>query len=361
MYSDELSFTTMETSYPNPFKSQSQWVDKRNEYMIPPFERTYNQENYIKNRVIEDIEGPEDNRRNYVNDNHNIPFDRTTGHSAPFSHLMKRNSNIDKIGEILGSKQNTSKFNNVDFSTQTKPTYQQAYLDNVYTDTASNNITHREQMIGRSDKTGTIVENKSECTDEACPYDPNSKKPKMKVLDSSLLDVNSPRRPDYPLIRMNDNDKKYEVYKAINEYFKDFVLTKTSIHGDFSVYKSIVQCLLCTGVRYIVAIVKDDSSPLKTRKLLHTLNWVSFQTRFSEDDKELVKFKVGTYTQIRPENTILDDIIRLNRKTNNSNIYYCDNLPLQVEILREEDDDIAEIGKVTSALELYSTILTFMD
>ena len=160
----------------------------------------------------------------------------------------------------------------------------------------------------------------------------------------------------------NENNKKNAVYNAINEYFKNFVLTKTSIHGNFSVYKSAVQCLLCTGNRYIVAIVANDSAPISSRKPLYTLNWISFQTRFTPNEEDLSKFGVGSYTHVRPENTILDDIIRLNRKTSKSSIYYCDNLPLQVEILQEdEDEEISEIGKITSALEIYSTILTFID
>ncbi len=68
------------------------------------------------------------------------------------------------------------------------------------------------------------------------------------------------------------------------------------------------------------------------------------------------------YAYAKPAHTILDDRIMLSRKTTKTLIYYCDNLPLKVEILIEkENEQISETGSVSSALELFQTILTFTD
>lgn len=353
MHSSAEHFSNLESGYPNPFAgNNSGYNNPRAQYDTPPQFRIP-----VNSRMIEDVNTTDYTKRNYVNETNNYPQRGPTPN--PFSHLMKQRT-TDSLSDILGTKQNVSKLEPKNFSNMPTESagYYQSYLDNVYADIPRNDSQynqHKQSLVGPPPV--------SQRYDNGSPYIPSMDQPKVKILDSDFFDLGTPG-----LVKYNspgENGKKASVYTAINEYFKDFIMTKTAIYGEYSVYQSIVQCLLCIGTRYIVAIVKDDQAPISTRKPLYTLNWVSFQTRFTEKPEELTKYGIGSFTVIPPNETILEDVIRLNRRTTKSNIYYCDNLPLQVEVLRDEEDetkdDLSEVGRLTSALELYSTILSFLD
>ena len=56
---------------------------------------------------------------------------------------------------------------------------------------------------------------------------------------------------------------------------------------------------------------------LGTKKPLSVLQWESFQTRYEDSDKEIKEFKLTSHQFSKPDQTILDDTIRLSRKTKN--------------------------------------------
>ena len=392
-YDQFSNYSSMNQSYPNPFTTNQGYVNERSNYDANPSDRTS-----IGLKVIEDIPDDGHMKRSVMNETHSYPMFSNPSVSQ-FSQSIRRQG--DKVSEILGTKQNTNKFNEVDFSKIKGPNYYHTYMDKIQNDSL-NNISQQQILTGQNYNNSSYLENtqvlginqsnslynqysqndqyeqskqyheqkqnysQQQPIRQMKPYGSSEQqscsleRPKMKILDSSLFE----KVPEYTANQdtYGERERKNSVYQAINEYFKNFVLTKTAIHGEYSVYKAIVECLICTGVRYIVAIVKNDSNPVTSKKPLHTLHWVSFQTRLAEDEGEMQQFGVDAFTQNRPQESVLDDIIRLNRKTGKSYIYNCDNLPLQVEILQQEDeDDLAELGKVSLALELYSTILTFIE
>lgn len=224
-------------------------------------------------------------------------FPKTDHFIPPFSHAMKRpNNNNNKMEEIFGSGQNFNKMKDI-------------------------------PMIHASGyKSNNIMT------------------PEIQQIDTRY---SSPA------------NMRYAIYAAIASYFQGFVLTKTRVFGKYSVYKASVKCMLCDGVRFIVSIVANDNSPLGSKKELSSMEWESFQTRYLSSDDEMQTYNVDSFSYARPAKTVLNDNIKLERTAGNSNIYSCKTLPLQIEVIKEKDEFISETGTVSSAIELFSTILTF--
>lgn len=266
----------------------------------------------------------EDMKRSEFPPNHHLPQGRIDqNYLAPYNHAMKRMGNAERMKEIFGDHQVYSSMDNINFNSQTKRT-------------------ERFQTPAESQYSGYI--------------------PRSKVLDGSNPLLNTVQGSALSGSRnVNPPSHRLQVYNAILEYFPEFIMTKTGQHGQFGIYKAPAQCLLCNGVRWIIAIVKDDSATIGERRPLSTLPWESFQTRWTEDDSECRKFQMVQFPYSKPDGeTILDDTIRLSRETEGSFKYTCDNLPLDVEILKmKKDETIAESGTVSSALEMFSTVLSW--
>lgn len=155
------------------------------------------------------------------------------------------------------------------------------------------------------------------------------------------------------------------IYNSVSNYYDNFTMTKTANIDNFSVYKAIVECLLCDGVRFIVAIVKNNNnhvSPIGSTEQLSTLKWVSFQTRFAPDDNgEFSNYNITPQPHNYPDdNDVLNETIMKNYNVSDDgkNTYNCNTLPLIVEILKsKEDENISDNGTILGALQLYSTVL----
>lgn len=155
---------------------------------------------------------------------------------------------------------------------------------------------------------------------------------------------------------------KRKIYNAFSDYFPDFIMTKIKAEGPYSVYKSTVKSLLYDGVRFLVCITKRDNNQIGKRVKLSNLEWICFQTRFSLDDSEVTKFNLTEHQYARPMETILDDVIEMDRETEKSVIYNANKLPLTVEILKEKDhNDLSSRGTISSALEIFNTLVTFRE
>ena len=158
-----------------------------------------------------------------------------------------------------------------------------------------------------------------------------------------------------------------QIRNDISNIFKDFILVKTNQFDDYSVYKAKVDCLLCVGgIRYIVAIVKNDNNIIGSHIPIQNLNWIVFQTRYTNKEDELKNINIPAKTYSVPKNTSLNDKIKKWIDINNVNnknleqkvIYKPENLPLTVELLKMKDSDsFSDSGTVLSALELFQTIL----
>ena len=269
-------------------------------------------------------------RRGQMPPSHHMPDPNRRGvYVAPYQHAMKRPGNAARMKEIFGEQQIYSSMDTLDLA-EPQPRPREEFREGP-----------TEQPY-----TGYV--------------------PRMKVLDESNVRV-APVREGYSTTPSQPNAPaaahRVKVYNAILEYFPGFIMTKTGQHGPFGVWKAPAQCLLCNGVRYVVAIVKEDAAGIGEQRPLASLGWDSFQTRWTDDDIECRKFQMSTFPYGRPDQgSMLDDTIRLSRETKSAFKYQCDNLPLAVELIKlREDEHMAETGTVASALETFQCVLSWAE
>jgi hypothetical protein len=328
------TYGNLDSSYPKPFQNtNNNYKNRDNWNFLPDHNIRQHPVNFDANyKVLDDSQF----RRSDIPTYHTLPGKDT--HVVPFSHVMKRSAkddnSYDKYNDIFGNnrmynKSNPSNPSNAYDLNQVQYTHQQTYSQN-----SQNTSQPRVNPITTNNN-----------------YHPQGG-PKMKLLGDDIGEVE-------PIQHSGDHERR-KVYNAILEYFPGFELIKSGNYNGYGVYKAIVQCLLCTGVRYIVAIVKNDPYSVGTVRPLSLLKWESFQTRFAEDDKDFQQFNYGTFAYEKPKETILDDKISIASRGKSSYVYNCNNLPLNIEILKsKEHEDLSDYGTVSSALELFQTVLTF--
>jgi hypothetical protein len=161
-------------------------------------------------------------------------------------------------------------------------------------------------------------------------------------------------------------DPKLEVRKAFADVYNGVIMTKTNQwekepYGTYGVYKARLNSYTSSDSNIIIAIVEDDVNPLGTNKLIDSLPWVSFQTReMTNSKKDLNGFSLSFQNYMIKNDSILHDKIKLKSETPTKYIYRSDNLPLKVEILKLRDDSyFSSEGTIWSALEVYSTVVSF--
>jgi hypothetical protein len=393
---EDNRYADLETSYPNPFTSSRPQLQhsQREMYNQPPDQRarfkvieeyaatpqpnqSYPQQQYQPRQPPQQYQREIDPRDQYppaYQDNpdyyaqpppqqrslyneqarvsmptyHTLPNPEQARYIPPYQHAMKRPGNNERMQEIFGDNQNYGGMGEMDLN------YGPGYRDNQGREEfGSNPMTSRQQSPQQYQQLSAQPGNYQT---------PPNRPPQLPMPRMKFIEGDDPRQTQQPLVMANIPPHKRQIYNAIIEYFPGFFMTKTATFGQFSVWKGVISCLLCDGMRYIVAITKDDTSPKGTKKPLTMLPWESFQTRYSESDKEQREQGLSSHQYAKPDRTILDDTIHLSRKTTTSNLYDCDNLPLSVEIIRgKPDEDLAEHGTVASALELFSTVLTFLE
>jgi hypothetical protein len=163
----------------------------------------------------------------------------------------------------------------------------------------------------------------------------------------------------------NPVDEKAYIRKAFNELYKGVIMTKTNEwnqepYGIYGIYKARLNSYTMGDNNIIIAIVPEDDLPLGTRKLIDSLEWVSFQTRVMTNvKKDLNGFNLPIQNYMIKGDSILNDRIKAIKETNTKMVYSTSNLPLKVEILKiNEDDTFSEEGSIISALEVFQTVIT---
>ncbi len=161
-------------------------------------------------------------------------------------------------------------------------------------------------------------------------------------------------------------DPQDEVRKAFADVYNGVIMTKTNQwekepYGTYGIYKARLNSYTSSDSNIIIAIVPDDVNPLGTDKLIDSLPWVSFQTReMTNSKKDLNGFNLGYQNYMIKNDCMLHDKIKLASETPTKYIYRCENLPLKVELLKlREDSQFSSEGTIWSALEVFSTIVSF--
>jgi len=148
--------------------------------------------------------------------------------------------------------------------------------------------------------------------------------------------------------------------KKINDMYSNFIMTKVGQYENYGIYKALVDSYTAGPSKYIVAIVPNDVTPIGGQKPLSVLRWESFQTRTTTNlSREFNGVEVHPQAyRITQENNISDNINLMDERRTHY-IYVAENLPLKIEILKMKQDDVfSSKGTVTSALELYQTVVT---
>ncbi len=161
-------------------------------------------------------------------------------------------------------------------------------------------------------------------------------------------------------------DPKDNIRKAIADVYNGVIMTKTNQwekepYGTYGIYKARLNSYTSSDSNIIIAIVPDDVNPLGTNKLIDSLEWVSFQTReMTNSKKDLNGFNLSFQNYMIKNDSILHDRIKCVSETPTKYIYRSENLPLKVELLKlKEDSQFANEGTVWSALEVFSSIISF--
>lgn len=170
-----------------------------------------------------------------------------------------------------------------------------------------------------------------------------------------------------PSSRNNLNSNRYNpssitdmIRQKINSTYSNFIMTKVGQYENYGIYKALVDSYTAGPSKYIVTIVPNDVTPIGGQKPLSFLKWESFQTRTTTNlSKEFngIDIRPQAY-RITQENNISDNINMIDEKRTHY-VYMAENLPLKIEILKIKPEDVfSERGTVTSALELYQTVVT---
>lgn len=146
----------------------------------------------------------------------------------------------------------------------------------------------------------------------------------------------------------------------INRMYPECLMTKTSQHGDYGIYKALIETLTAGDSKYITAFVANDKVKVGSEKMLSSLQWTCFQTRTTNNvAKEFEGFEAYPQRYVVTVETNVTDPIHLVDEKRNYFVYKPENLPLNIQILKmNENDHFAERGTVTSALDLFQTVLT---
>jgi hypothetical protein len=188
--------------------------------------------------------------------------------------------------------------------------------------------------------------------------------PMMSNLNDYVIDEVVPISAKLNNLDMNPKSK---VRNAISELYNGIVFTKVSETSapSLSIYKAVVEPNTSSpDVKYLVAIVPNaEAVPLGVEKRLNELNWISFQTRATLDPQvEFGGFRLRPQRYTIPANSVLHDRIKCVSETPKKWIYTSNNLPIQLEVLvQKENESFAQEGTVIACLEMYQTIITFIN
>jgi hypothetical protein len=165
---------------------------------------------------------------------------------------------------------------------------------------------------------------------------------------------------------VNIHQERKNVQNGMVDYFGDIILTKcreipssSPSSPSYSIYYARIGCLLCIDDRYIVVVV-ENSFPyfdIGYQTRLSSLDWTSFQTRTVQKPPRELKTQISK----SGETKIISSKINLVEKRDDRYVYFCDNIPLKIELLfTKNDESYSEFGTIQSALETYNCVVSFL-
>jgi len=126
----------------------------------------------------------------------------------------------------------------------------------------------------------------------------------------------------------------YEVvYGAFIDYFGDIEMGLIKTVGQHKVYASKISSGLLNQNRYIFVVVPQSRTyELGNVETLNNLDWVSFQTRMTEEVHAVPEH--GLYST--PERKkMLNDKVKVVERTKDETFYLTNSLPIRVRVLHD--------------------------
>ena len=145
-----------------------------------------------------------------------------------------------------------------------------------------------------------------------------------------------------------------EKYKTIVDIYNNPELTKTKEENGNSTYMTSTVCMLINECRYLIAIVKNDTNLIGTKKKLDEIEWDNFQTRTLKG-----KFDCSVYDKSINRNIRIG--LKLLNRNEDYTQYISNDNNFKVSLLHTKKNNLYEYpneGDVLSALEMYQTVVT---
>jgi len=147
-----------------------------------------------------------------------------------------------------------------------------------------------------------------------------------------------------------------EINLNLIEYFDNPTMVKMKNVNNLSMYMTKNYCLLSQDCRYIVIFVTEDNLPIKTKKLMSELDWISIQTRTLNEN-----YNLDSHFYNPVNKGPLKEYIYCIEKKQEYSIYSCEKFPIKITIFntkKNEENPYQDKSTIISALETYNTIIT---
>lgn len=143
------------------------------------------------------------------------------------------------------------------------------------------------------------------------------------------------------------------IHRKFLDYYGDLTLKKIKVNDGWVIYCAKVNAQI-NEFRYLFVIVRDSMS-LQDRMSLSNLNWVSFQTRTTNDYYS----DVPSYNLFptEPKKQILNDKLDLRDRSKVETLYSCKNTPINVKLIHEMRKN--NIYQYPDTLFLYQALETY--
>tara|TARA_A100000164_G_scaffold235359_1_gene209034 strand:+ start:7 stop:498 length:492 start_codon:yes stop_codon:yes gene_type:complete len=152
-----------------------------------------------------------------------------------------------------------------------------------------------------------------------------------------------------------DTPKTQTIYEIISDYFENPVMTKIKNKDSFSVYMVRIKSLLLNETRYLIAMVNEDYNNIETRVSLSDLKWKYFQTRELYDS-----YRIPEHSYLPKNKSPYTMDLLMESTDENQTDYLPKNKQFKVSLLHPTNIKhyYPNDGTLTSALEIYKTIIT---
>jgi hypothetical protein len=157
-----------------------------------------------------------------------------------------------------------------------------------------------------------------------------------------------------------------EIYGAFIDYYGDIALKRIKTEQGYNVYA----CRVTSGLslpRYIFVVAPTLGNASSVTALdgettsLNRLNWVSFQTRTSDENYSVPSV---TILPTRERGEKLSDIVIATNRTANDTQYICESLPINLTMVHDQKKkniyQYPDKCKLYQALESYNAVVEIL-